>query len=145
MQGSAVIKVADPQKALKTAAVGAMTLIVPVKTLKSKEKGLDENAYKALKAEANPEIKFVLKKAVLAADGKSLKAEGNLSVAGEAVPITLKAEASFKDGQVRLKGVQKMKMTDFKVQPPSISLLVTSIDCKDDVEIHYDVIFGKNK
>jgi hypothetical protein len=143
LQGSAALKSPEPEKAVKAGAVGAMSLIVPVKSLKSKEKGLDENAYKALKADAIPEIKFILKKAVPAADGKSLKAEGTLSVAGTTAPVVLNAEVFFKDGQVRLKGVQKLKMTDFKVQPPSISLLVASIDCKDDVEIHYDVIFGK--
>lgn len=143
LQGSAALKAADPEKAVKSGAVGAMSLIVPVKGLKSKEKGLDDNAYKALKADVNSEIKFDLKKSTLAADGKSMKAEGTLSVAGTAVPVVLNAEISFKEGQVRLKGVQKLKMSDFKVAPPSISLLVTSIDCKDDVEIHYDVIFGK--
>jgi hypothetical protein len=41
-----------------------------------------------------------------------------------------------------LTGVQKLKMTDFGIAPPSISLLVTSIDCKDEITVHYDVAFG---
>ncbi len=40
------------------------------------------------------------------------------------------------------KGVQKLKMSDYQVKPPSISLLVTSITCTDEIEIHYDVIFA---
>jgi hypothetical protein len=133
-------------KALQKGAVKSMALIVPVTTLKSKESGLDDNAYKALKAKENPEIKFVLKNETLAPggdDGTSLmKADGELTVAGVTVPVTLNAETTVAGGQIRLKGVQKLKMSDYKVTPPSISLLVTSITCSDEIEIHYDVVFA---
>ncbi|HUO57762.1 MAG TPA: YceI family protein [bacterium] len=144
LQGSAALKASgDLAKALKKDGVAEMALVVPVTQLKSKESGLDDNAYKALKAKENPEIKFVLKSETLAS-GK-MTASGNLTVAGVTVPVTLNAEAAITGDQIRLKGVQKLKMTDFQVKPPSISLLVTSIDCKDDIEIHYDVIFGSAK
>ena len=141
LQGSAALKTSGGlEKALKKDGVASMTLVVPVNQLKSKESGLDDNAYKALKAKENPEIKFVLKSETLASG--VMKAKGELTVAGEPVPITLTADTTVTDGQVRLKGVQKLKMTDFKIKPPSISLLVASIDCKDDIEIHYDVVFA---
>jgi polyisoprenoid-binding protein YceI len=134
------------ENALKKGAVKSMALVVPVNNLKSKESGLDSNAYKALKAKDNPNIKFALTDETLSPGKESgsyvMKAKGSLTVAGETVPITLEAEATFKEGQVRLKGVQKLKMTDFKVTPPSISLLVASITCTDEIEIHYDVVFA---
>jgi hypothetical protein len=147
LQGSASVPAGDLLKALKAGSVDGMTLVVPLKDFKSRESGLDDNANKALKSKENPEILFNLKGATLtagAAEGTYvMTAKGSLTVAGVAAPITLKADATIKDGKVELKGVQKLKMSDFKVTPPAISLLVTSITCTDDIDIHYDVIFGK--
>ena len=41
-----------------------------------------------------------------------------------------------------IKGVQKLRMTDYKVPPPVFNLFVTSIKCTDEIEIHYDVFFA---
>ncbi|HEY5039432.1 MAG TPA: YceI family protein, partial [bacterium] len=140
--GSAVLKThkGDLSKALKINGVDSMTLVVPVNNLKSKESGLDDNAYKALNTKENSTIKFTLESETL--KGNLMTAKGNLTVAGTTVPITLSAETEIKGDQVRLKGVQKLKMTDYKVKPPSISLLVASIDCTDQIAIHYDVVFA---
>ncbi|HJT23610.1 MAG TPA: YceI family protein [bacterium] len=149
LKGLAVLKAKAPKdlaKALQAGDVASMALVVPVQTFKSRESGLDSNAYKALKAEQNPGIKFELKKETLKAGPKDgayvLTATGDLTIAGTTAPVTLKADTIVKDGKVELKGVQKLKMSDFKVTPPSISLLVTSITCTDAIEIHYDVIFA---
>ena len=145
LKGSALVK-GDLAKALQAGMVDSMVFTVPVNDFKSRESGLDDNAYKALKAKDNPEIKFSLEKETMAAGAKEgtyvLTAGGNLSIAGTAVPVTLSADTTLKDGQVELKGVQKLKMSDYQVKPPSISLLVTSITCSDEIEIHYDVIFA---
>ncbi len=140
--GSAVLKSSkgDLAKALKSNGVDSMELVVPVTNLKSKESGLDDNAYKALKTKENPTIKFVLESETI--KGNLMSAVGNLTIAGATVPVTLSAETEIKGDRVRLKGVQKLKMSDYKVTPPSISLLVASITCTDEIEIHYDVTFA---
>ena len=150
LRGSAIVKSLSGglEKALKTSQVESMTLIVPVDNLKSREKGLDENAYKALKPKENPEITFSLDSLSLAKakEGPTvMTAKGNLTIAGTKAPIILTGDAVFTGNQVRLTGTQKLKMSDFKIVPPSISLVVTSIDCKDEIEIHYDVIFDAKK
>jgi hypothetical protein len=149
LEGSAILKAKAPKdlvQALQAGEVGSMSLVVPLKTFKSKESGLDNNAYKALKSDENPTIAFVLKKESLKPGDKDgtyvMTAEGDLTVAGATAPVTLTADTTVKDGQVELKGVQTLKMTDFKVTPPSISLLVASITCTDEIAIHYDVIFA---
>ncbi len=148
LKGSAVVKGAssDLVKALKAGEVGSMTLVVPVASFKSRESGLDSNADKALKAADNPEIKFDLEKETLKAGDKDdtyvMTAKGNLTIAGTTAPVTLSADAVISGDKVEIKGVQKLKMSDYKVTPPSISLLVTSITCTDEVEIHYDVFFA---
>lgn len=149
LQGSAEITVADLKaegaldKALEKGKVGAMSLVIPVSDLKSRESGLDDNAYKALKATENPQIKFVLEKATL--KDKVLTAKGQLTIAGNTVAVTLKPAVTIKDGVVELKGDQPLKMSDYKVTPPSISLVVTAITCTDDITIHYDVKFAAAK
>lgn len=149
LSGSAVVKTSakeDLVKALKAGKVGPMELIVPVADFKSRESGLDGNAHKALKTEANPDIKFVLKDETLKAGTSegtyAMTAKGELSIAGVTNPVTLSGNATLKGDKVELKGVQNLKMSDYKVVPPSISLLVTSITCKDEIAIHYDVIFA---
>ncbi len=141
--GSATLKSSkgDLAKGLKSDGVDSMDLVIPVNNLKSKESGLDDNAYKALQTKDNPTIKFTLESETL--KGTTMTAKGNLTIAGTTVPITLSPEVEIKGDQVRLKGVQKLKMTDYKVTPPSISLLVASITCSDEIEIHYDVTFAK--
>lgn len=148
LQGSAVVKGSstDLLKALKAGKIGSMSLVVPIASFKSRESGLDDNAAKALKATDNPNIRFDLTREKLtdgATDGTYvLTATGTLSIAGDAEPVTLTADATVTDNQIHLKGVQPLKMSDFKITPPSISLVVTSITCTDAIEVHYDVIFA---
>jgi|GEM_PF-464552 len=154
LQGSAVLKASAASlktdegilAALKAGKVSAMALTVPVTFLKSKESGLDDNAYKALNTAQYSEINFALTSETLA-DGKdagtyAMTANGTLTVSGVTQPIVMTADVTVKDGVIRVKGVQKMKMTDYKIPPPVFNLVVTSIKCTDDIEIHYDVLFG---
>lgn len=148
LKGSAVLEgsAKDLAKSLKGGKVKSMTIIVPLAAFKSKESGLDNNAYKALGAKENPEIKFELTSETLKAGPDAgtyaMTALGKLTIAGATVPVTLTAETTVKGDLVHLKGAQKLKMTDFKIKPPSISVLIMSITCSDEIEIHYDVTFA---
>jgi hypothetical protein len=149
LEGSAAVEAPASEnllKALQTGKVKAMALVIPLKTFNSKDSGLDKNAYKALKAEDNSEIKFELTDETLTAgtapESYVMTAHGTVTVAGESAPVTLMADATFKDNQVRLKGVQELKMTDFKVTPPTMTIVIISVTCTDEIEIHYDVTFA---
>jgi len=143
--GSAALKSAksDLAKALKSKGVETMELVVPVDNLKSKESGLDSNAYKALNVKDNPTIQFVLDSETLT--DNVMTAKGKLTIAGTTLPVTLSPEVEIKGDRIRLKGAQKLKMSDYKVTPPSISLLVTAITCTDEITINYDVTFAPAK
>lgn len=145
LKGSAAVPAttAGLLKALEAGKVKHMSLVVPVTSLKSKESGLDDNAYKALKAADNPDIIFTLKSEKVA-DGV-MTAKGDLTIAGVTQKVTLTPTVEVKDGSVHLTGVQKLKMTDYQITPPSVSLLVTSITCTDEIAIHYDVTFASSK
>ncbi len=149
LKGSAQLKGSAPHSlvtALQTGQVKAMTLVIPLKTLNSRDAGLDKNAYQALEAKDYPEIKFELTSETLTAgaDPESyvMTARGIVTVAGQSAPVTLTADTTFQNDQARLKGVQKLKMTDFKITPPKMSILFVTVICTDEIEIHYDVILG---
>jgi polyisoprenoid-binding protein YceI len=148
LKGSAVIKgsAKDLLKSLQKGKVGVMSLVVPVESFKSKDKGLDKNAYVALKLKENPEIEFDLVSEKLATGKEAntyvMTAQGKLTVAGVAVPIVLTANTTFKEGQVRIQGVQKLKFTDFKITPPKASILFVTVTCTDEFDLYYDVTFS---
>ncbi len=154
LQGSAVLKASTDSlmtdegilAALKAGKAESMALTVPVTFLKSKESGLDDNAYKALNTTQFSEINFALESETLVsgsnADTYVMTAKGSLTVSGVTQPVVLTADTTVKDGVIRIKGIQKLKMTDYKITPPVFNLFVTSIKCTDEIEIHYDVLFA---
>ena len=151
LKGTAVLKAfadKDLLKVLQKGQVKALTLIVPVISFKSKESGLDDNAYKALNSKEYPEIEYKLTSETLkagATDGTYvMTAPGTITVAGQSSPVTLSGDVTVKDNQVRFKGIQKLKFSDFKIKDPSASVLIVTITCADEFEVDYDVLFGKS-
>ena len=76
------------------------------------------------------------------ADTYMMTADGNLTVAGMTIPVILTANTIGQDGQVRLQGIQKLKFMDFNITPPKASILIVTIVCDDEFEVHYDVFFS---
>lgn len=102
--------------------IPALSYTVAAKALKSEHSGMDDNAYKALKAKDNPNITFKLTAGSVAADG-SVKAQGQLTIAGvtKVVELTAKATAAA-GGKSVIKGSKILNMTDFGVTPPSFMM-----------------------
>lgn len=140
--GSAKLK--DPKEnlaqALKNNGVDSLALVIPVEKLNSKKPAMDGNAYKALRSKENPSIEFTLESEVLREN--IMTANGNLKVAGITIPLTLSPEVEIQGNRVHLKGIQKLKMSDFGVKLPTLSIPTTSITCADEIEIHYDLFFA---
>jgi hypothetical protein len=151
LRGSALLKTSSKNlvKDIQDGRVGPMSFAVPIDTFKSKDSGLDKNAYQALKASDDPEIKFLLTSETLKpgmdAGTFIMTAKGSLTVAGQTAPITLTADTTVKGDQIRLKGIQQLKFTEFKIKPPSASILFVTITCADEFEVHYDVTFAPSK
>lgn len=106
----------------KLESISQLNFALPVTNLKSDKKRLDETAYKALKAEQHKEILFTLVSANVRevdANSYAILAKGNLTIAGVTKPITLNVSwFMHDDNTVTCTGVQKLKMTDYQVQPP---------------------------
>lgn len=143
--GSVVLKgpKVDLAEALNNNGVDSMFLVIPVTNLISRKTALDENADKALQSAENPSIEFTLESETLKSG--LMTANGNLKIAGKTLPITLTPEVEIKGNQIHLKGIQKLRMSDWGVRLPAISITTTSITCADGIEIHYDLVFAPVK
>ncbi len=105
--------------------LGSIRISMIVRSIRSDMgKTMDNNTYKALKAEADPEIIFRLGApvTVAAAGGKRqpIALAGRLTLAGVTRPTTLWInELSIGADSMRFVGEESIKMTDFGVKPPS--------------------------
>jgi len=96
---------------------------VPVKALKCGHGGMDDNLYKALKANETPDITYILA-TFDAAPGEAgeftLKTNGTLAIAGKENKLTMDVVATrLPDGTVKATGMVPIKMTDYGIKPPT--------------------------
>ncbi len=88
---------------------------------------MNNNTYKALKADEHPEIIFTLtspiKGVILKSNERKLSAKGNLSIAGvtKAVDIEVIVFISEKS-KLSFEGAKTIKMTDYGINPPTALL-----------------------
>ncbi len=131
------IEMAVPATAGST--VEAVTLSIPVTSLKSGKGGLDKNAYKAMNAEKHPAITFRLTSysAEPKAGGYAAKVGGLLTVNGVERPVTLDATLSGDAGALQAVGTTKFRMTDFGIKP--VTALMGTIRTGDEVTVTFDL------
>lgn len=116
---------------------------IPVKTLKSHDSGLDENAYKAMHAEEFPEIIFNLKSyQVLPYDSKQkvfpVRGTGELTIANKTHMIQVNANLGVQGNQMTLKGDEPLKMSEYGIEPPS--MFFGAVQTEDQVTINFNLV-----
>ena len=127
--------------------INKVLVTIPVKSLKCGHGKMDDNMYKALKAEQFPEITYVLTsyevdKAKTTADGFAALTKGDLTVAGQTRTVEIPITALRKEGgAMKGEGTVAMKMTDFGIKPP-VALLGT-LRTKDEIQITFKVLLDK--
>ncbi len=127
-------------------ALTALNFVLPVAGLKSGHGQMDKNTYKALNSTKNPNISFSLTSATVTATGGNnyqINAVGKLSIAGTVKHTDLQATGKYNpaDKSFTVTGVKKMKMTDYKVDPPKA--LMGTIKTGDAISIGYTLKFTK--
>ena len=136
-QITATIQMTPP---ISDSKVESVTLSLPVTSLKSGKGGLDKNLYKALKADQNPTIIFVMKTYNATPEGDAYQAviTGLLTVNGVEKEVTAEATMTS-DGKGGLKavGTAAMKMTDFGVKP--VTALLGTIRTGDAITVKFDL------
>jgi hypothetical protein len=122
--------------------LSALQFTVPAESLKSDSKAMDKNTYKALNANKHNTISFVASHAVIkpnATKGFTLVARGKLTISGVSRDVELVANGVVNpDKSITYSGTYKLKMTDYKVNPPNIML--GAIKTGDAVTVKFDLI-----
>jgi polyisoprenoid-binding protein YceI len=117
---------------------------VPVKALKCGHGGMDDNLYKALKADETPEISYILATFDATpgeADGFTLKTNGTLAIAGKENKLTMEVAATrLPDGTVKATGMVPIKMTDFGIKPPTA--MFGTLRTGDEVKVNFALTVG---
>lgn len=120
----------------KLVAIPSLQVRIPVKGIKStKGRIMDNKTYDALKADDHPAILFKLNKMTLK-DTNELLAIGELKVAGQTKSVEFPVKyAIHSSGQIEFTGAYALKMTDYKMDPPTA--LMGSIKTGDEVTVRF--------
>lgn len=94
--------------------------------IKSNSNLMDRKTYEAINADSHPEIRFtLLTNSALVSDGQNFNGiiRGNLSVAGYTKEIVVPIRGTINENNtIMVKGSVDLKMTDFKIDPPTALL-----------------------
>jgi polyisoprenoid-binding protein YceI len=121
---------------------------IPVKDLKSeKESGkMDNKMHETLKMKTNPDITFNLTRISAypsESNGNMLNAVGTLTIGGVSREENLNVAVKIlEDNSLSFKGSKKIKMTDFKLKPPTA--MMGMMKTGDEIEIQFDCSMKKN-
>jgi polyisoprenoid-binding protein YceI len=125
--------------------VTSLNFSLAVAALKSSEKGLDKNAYKALKTDKYKDILYTLTSATVSPvkDNRYLvKTSGNLSIAGVTKKVDMDVYCILnEDKSITCNGSEKLKMTDYQVKPPSFML--GAMKTGDDITLDFTLVYKK--
>ncbi len=126
-------------------AITSLNFSVKTESLESSTKGLDKHAYEALKAGTYKNIVFILKSAevVPLKDNKyRVKVTGTHNIAGVEKDMIMDGYATVnKDGTITLSGSDELKMTDYKVEPPTF--LFGAMKSGDKITLDFNLVYEK--
>jgi YceI-like domain len=116
-----------------------------VQDLKSGEKGLDKNAYKALKTDQYKDIDYKLVSATVSPENEGkylLKTIGDLTIAGVTKQVSMDVYCVVnKDQTITCTGSYKLEMTDYKVKPPTFML--GAMKTGDAITLNFTLVYKK--
>lgn len=116
---------------------------LPVESLKSGKMGMDGNAYDALNSEKFPRIDFSMKQIdKIDPATKTITALFKVTIAGVTKELIIKGVLTeISDDLLRIKGEQPLKMSDFKVEPPSFAF--GTVTTGDKIVLAFDLVLAK--
>lgn len=125
--------------------IDGLQFAVVAESLKSGKGGMDKNTYKALNTDDHQRITFQLQdvKNIDCTSKTNCKVTtaGYLTIAGTKKLVDLTFDAKVSGNSITLSGDKKIKMTDFKVDPPTA--MFGTITTGDEVNIKFQTVFTK--
>ena len=123
--------------------IALLNLRINVEDLKSDSEGLNENAYRALHSKKFPKIIFQFKELESIKD-KIVTLKGEFEVSGIKKTVVIQGNLPYVgEDLLKVEGDYKVKMTEFKIEPPSVMLGM--VRSGDEIELKYQILFKENK
>jgi polyisoprenoid-binding protein YceI len=123
--------------------ISSLIVQIPVRSLKSGKRAMDNKTYISIDDKKNPNIIFQLtESSSIKITDKNVEVTltGNLTLAGETKKISFKSTGEITEsGDFRLKGSIPIKMTDFKIKPPTA--VFGTMKTGNDVILKFDTIW----
>jgi polyisoprenoid-binding protein YceI len=121
---------------------------IPVRSLKSGKKLMDEIMHDTLKVKEADKIKYVLKemkpKEGKAGEGLQFDTKGELTVAGVTKPIDMVVTMTPIEGnKLKSTGSKDLKMSDFGMKAPAPAIGLGLIKTADEVKITFEWLTAK--
>lgn len=122
--------------------VSYINFTVPVESLKSFNTNMDKHAYEALKTDKYDNINFTASSVNIkpyGANGYLLTAKGKLTISSVTKEVVITAIGNLKaDKSISYTGSYKLKITDYKVEPPAI--MQGALRSNEVVTIKFDLL-----
>jgi polyisoprenoid-binding protein YceI len=124
-----------------------VVLTIPVKGIKSEHgKMMDNKTYEAFKSDNNPNITYRITGTKTKTVGIETFTEvaGILTMAGVSKPVQLEVKSKIlPNGNMILYSSQKIKMTEFKMEPPTA--MMGSIKVGDEITVNFEITLISEK
>jgi polyisoprenoid-binding protein YceI len=122
--------------------IQSLSVNLTAETLESGKGQMDRNAFKALKTDKNPQIKYVLKD-IKSGQGNTWTATGDITIAGVTKTITMPVTVNQQGNVLEFSGSISTKLTEFKIDPPTAML--GTIKTGNDVKLSFSAKFNPSK
>ncbi|MES2681253.1 MAG: YceI family protein [Bacteroidota bacterium] len=123
----------------------AINIKMEVRSIKSnKGSVMNNNTYKALKADDHPQIIFSISSPVKSVQintvEKAITAKGHLTIAGVTKPVNMQVKiVMLPKGKLLFEGSQSIKMTDYNIKPPTA--LLGTVKTGNEITIRFKTSF----
>lgn len=127
-------------------AINSLYLEIDANSIKSSKGSImDKKTWEALKTDQYPKITYQVTKieSIIPAGGEyDIKALGNLSIAGVKQAISMNVKGKIlSNGSLSIKGSKALKMTDFKIDPPTA--IMGTLKTGNDITVSFDLVLGE--
>jgi polyisoprenoid-binding protein YceI len=126
--------------------LNSLTFSLPVTNLKSDKKGLDKNAYKALNTDKHKSIMYKLVSAKVSPQKEHIfliETRGNLTISGVTREMAMDVYCVVnKDASINCSGTESLKMSDYKVEPPSF--MWGAMKTGDTITLGFTMVYTHN-